>query len=316
MVRKLVVLLLSLCFLLAPSLGFAQDEPLPDNVLEARDRYKRGTEFYKAGDFKLALIEFNKAYAVAPHFKILYNIGQVNMQLNNYAAALTAFRRYLSDGGDEIEAGRRAAIQAELPMLIARTAEISVSSNVEGAEVQVDNAPVGTTPMAPVLVDAGERVVSIHKDGRTARKRITVAGNEELVVTLDLAPAVLPIAPLIQPTSGAPTAPGPDSAEEPSYVWVGWVVSGVLGAAAIGTGIAALGAQGDLEELKGQVTTQAALDDASSKATSLSIAADVLIGAAVVSGAVTLIFTISEATSGDELAMQVGPGALGLRGTF
>jgi hypothetical protein len=68
--------------------------PTKQQLQEARAHYMRGVQLYNDGDFKLALIEFTRSYDLAPTYKILYNIGEVNLQLNNYASSLDALERY------------------------------------------------------------------------------------------------------------------------------------------------------------------------------------------------------------------------------
>jgi hypothetical protein len=294
-------------------------------VAEARVAYTHGTELYRAGEFKKALVEFKRAYDLAPHFAILYNIGQVNMQLNNYAAALTAFEQYLRDGGSEVPADRRPSVEADIVTLRGRTAKLIIDSNVAGAEVRVDGKLLGVTPLAPVVVDAGQHDVTVTKDGRTSTKPVMLSGAEEVRLDVPLSIA-LPVTP--QPADET-TVPVPEperdkkEADEPGMAWVaGWVVTGAFAAGAIGVGVAALSAQSDLEDERSGATTPDDLDAAQSKALALSVTADVLAGAAVIAGAVTLYFTIAAMSSGDDEGdeaswrLRVGPGAVGIDGSF
>ena len=95
----------------------------PAQKTEVDERFRRGVEFYQAGDYKLALIEFERVYQIAPSYKYLYNIGQVNLQLNNYARAQIALRDYLCGGGSEIAEARRAEVLGDLEGLRKRTAQ-------------------------------------------------------------------------------------------------------------------------------------------------------------------------------------------------
>jgi PEGA domain len=289
-------------------------------IAEARVRYQRGTELYKAGDFKLALIEFQRSYETAPTFRILYNIGQVNMQLNNYARALTAFERYLAEGGDAVSAERRESIEMELGLLRGRTAHVSVTSNEPGAEVRIDGVPVGHTPLASLLVDAGEHNITVSKNGRTESAYAVIAGKENKSLTIDF--------PVEKPAPVAPVA-GPVVIHEGDETYtlstapiVGWVVTGVVTAAAVGTGVAALAAQSDLEDLKSGPTTASRLDSASKKATALSVTTDVLAVSAVVMGGISLYLTLSDegvrVERDDDAGAQLrlGVGQLSLSGAF
>src|SRR5688572_17796979 len=113
--------------------------PAPDPVAdEARARYRRGIELFDDGDYRLALVELERAYAILPNYKVLYNIAQVHFQLNEYAKARAAFERYLKEGGMEIPASRRAEVEKELETLRTRVATISVQVNVSNAEVSVN----------------------------------------------------------------------------------------------------------------------------------------------------------------------------------
>src|SRR5438132_509301 len=44
--------------------------PKPDAMEEARARYRRGVELFNEGDYKLALIEFQRSFALSPNWRI------------------------------------------------------------------------------------------------------------------------------------------------------------------------------------------------------------------------------------------------------
>jgi hypothetical protein len=301
----------------------AQPSPAPADVAveQARVHLKRATELYEAGEFKLALTEFERAYFAAPNYRILYNIGQMNLQLNNYAAALAAFEKYLTDGGEDIESDRRTSVLASLPTLRARTGTLSVTSNVTGAVVRIDGVVVGVTPLAGVRLDAGVHNVILTKDGRSTSEIVTVGGDDshvalEVEMKLPEPPAPQPVpAPIVRPD------PKPDGEPQDqgvgAGVWVSWTITGALTVAAIGTGIAALTAQNEHEETLARLTSAAELEASHDKAMSLSIATDVLIGAAAVSGAVSLILTLTDVTSDKtKVDARLGPNGGTLRVSF
>src|SRR6266478_2010920 len=69
---------------------------------EAKTHFKNGADLYDENNFRGALVEFQRAYELAPSYRILFNIGQVEMELQDYAGALTAYARYLREGGPDI----------------------------------------------------------------------------------------------------------------------------------------------------------------------------------------------------------------------
>jgi hypothetical protein len=334
MSRKLL-LFASFCaaLWLAPSAAFA--EPTKEQIAEARAHYSKGLELYRESDFDAALIEFQRAYDTAPAYKILYNIALVQRQLKDYAGAVRSFKRYLDDGGNRIDAKRITEVEREIDKLQGRVAELKLTTNVEGAEVSVDDLEVGTTPLSdPLLVNAGKRKISVSKSGyNTATRVIKVAGGDSKELELELkkssggaaAPPTTSGQP--PPTDKPPPKDEPEpepEAEGSSFPWVPWAITGVLAA---GTGVMAvltLSAQSDLESERESVTTREKLDDAESKTKTFALVTDVLLAATVVSAGVALYITLD---SGDDepaekekasrrLELGVGPGSVNLRGTF
>ena len=131
---------------------------------EARSRFGRGVELFKENDYRAALIEFKRAYELAPNYKVLYNLGQTSLELQDYASALKTFEQYLREGGKDVPSKRKAEVEAELGKLRTRVAKITVEVNVEGAEVSIDDIVVGRTPLTePLTVSAGRRKISVSK---------------------------------------------------------------------------------------------------------------------------------------------------------
>src|SRR6185369_3894831 len=117
--------------------------------------------FYKDHDFVAAMVEFKRAYELVPNYVVLYNIGQTARELKDYAAALTAYERYLRDGGAKVLAPRKKEVQGAIDELKKKVGAIKITTNVDGAEVLVDDVSVGKTPLAdPVVVNVGRRKLS------------------------------------------------------------------------------------------------------------------------------------------------------------
>lgn len=296
---------------------------------EARTRYQRGTQLYSDGAYELALIEFQRAYELAPSYKILYNVAQVNAQLGNYAGALKAFQRFLAEGGNDDK--RKSEVEHEIQNLQARTATIDVKVNVDGAEILIDGVPVGTTPFKePLLVNAGQRKLTARKAGmQQVDKMLPLAGGDSVTLDFSLAP-IAPIAPVAQtPIHERETIIERQVVEPTSYVWIGWAATGLLAAGAIGTGIGALVSAGDLKTARTTPLTstqtpddkRSELDSIQSRARVLSIATDALGGAAIITGALSLYFTMrkpsqkAQPTTGS-VGLSIAPNGASLAGSF
>ena len=108
----LPVLLCSLVSLSVP-VGMARAEE-QNAQAEGRSHFRRGVDFFKEGDFRAALIEFKRAYELAPNYKVLYNIAHCRRQTNDYVAAWKALERYLQEGAGQVSDDRRQAVSAEI----------------------------------------------------------------------------------------------------------------------------------------------------------------------------------------------------------
>ncbi|HMA92976.1 MAG TPA: PEGA domain-containing protein [Polyangiaceae bacterium] len=154
---------------------------------QASQRFQRGVSLYRERSFDAALAEFNRAYELAPNYRVLFNIGQVHVERGDFVAGIKAFRQYLNEGGTAIEPARVTEVQTEITRLEGRLATITVTSNVAGAELFVDGEFVGSLPRAHVPVNAGMRRISLRKEGYEADEmRVMLATGEEKVLDIKL----------------------------------------------------------------------------------------------------------------------------------
>lgn len=325
---RLLGLLLGVLLLVSAPVTAAQPKGKSD-VAAARAHYTKGLELYDEQAYDAALIEFQRAYDIAPAFKILYNLGLVHRQLNDYAGALRSFRQYLEEGGTKVEPKRRDAVEAEIKKLEGRVAQLEIVANVEDAEVLIDDLEVGETPLErPVLVNAGKRKVTIAKSGYVPVTRVVVvAGGDTKKLELELRSGTAP--PPAQSGSSAGGTSKPEKATKPAPAdqepkrkipWVWWGVTGGLAAGTAVAGVLALGAQRDLDDKKAAPAKKQELDDAASKTRTLAIVTDVLLGCTVVAGAYSAYLTFGpqkeQPPTQARLRVGVGPGQLSLGGDF
>jgi tetratricopeptide (TPR) repeat protein len=159
-------------------------------VKDAEKHFENGVTLYGEHDFKAALVEFEKAYQIAPNPAVLYNIGQADYELQNYAGALDSFNRYLAEGHPN--KSRRAEVQTTLDALKARVASLDIGSNLDGSDVLIDDAEVGKTPLPKlVTVSIGSRKITVMHDGYTPLNRVVdVASGDSLKIEMDFAKPV------------------------------------------------------------------------------------------------------------------------------
>ena len=306
-----VAALLSLALVALPALRQARaDEPAAAKSDDARQRFKTGVAFYKDKDFTAALVQFKRAYELLPNYVVLYNLGQTARELKDYAAALTAFERYLRDGGSKITAARHKEVSAAVDELRRKVGTLKVTTSVPGAEITVDDVVVGVSPLAdPVVVNAGRRKLGAQVSGYTPAQRVVdVAATEETAVSLDL-PKIDAGGPRVEPP---PPKRGP-----PLAAWVTLSVTGAGVVAAVVTGAIAVSAHGTLEHDLGTFPGNAqSIADAQSRTRTLAVTTDVLIGITAAAAVTTaaLFFVVPRLT--EKAAVGVSPGGVVVRGAF
>jgi hypothetical protein len=272
---------------------------------EAATRFKRGLQLFDEGDYTLALVEFERAYQLAPNYRALYNIALVNMQLGRYADATRTFEQYLHDGGDAISPERRTQVANTLNELKVRTATVDISINVPNAEVALDGKPMEAGRLhGPTLIDAGEHTLRATAPGYQASfKTVTLAGADKVAVKLQLVP--------VPPTREAPQEKGR------TLFWPGFVATGALAAGAIVSGAIMLDARSRLSTLQNTAGSSAsARSNDAKQVNNAALAADILTGLAVVTGGVSLYLSLRVDHSPKSPTLAISPTSISLSGNF
>src|SRR5579859_5052668 len=285
----------------------AQAAPPP----EAQQRFQRALDLYEEGNLDAARTELQRAYEIAPNWRLLFNLGQVTYELHDYPAALAAFEKYLSEGGAKVPDARRTQVESDIQKLKARVARLDVASDVAKADVFVDDVAVGTTPFAsPLVVSAGRRKITVAKNGyATVTRYVDLAGGDSSQVNVEMndarpsqpAPPAAPPAPdssrasIATPAADTHVAPPPphEGSRMPGVLWGGWALTGSLAIAAGVTGTLAYNSSRELADLRDQRgASRADLDRKAGEVRDLALVTDLVGGAAVLAGGITLDATL------------------------
>jgi hypothetical protein len=279
-------LLTAMAFLAAAAT--AEPRALADDAEqpEAAQHFQRGLKLFDDGDFKLALVEFERSYELVPNFRVLYNVGEVEFQLNSYARAMKTLTRYLEEGGEKIPPTRRAEVEKDLENLKIRIGYLRVNVDIDGAEILVDGERIGRSPMmSRELVDAGAHRITVQKSGfTTASDAVTLVGGDDKNVSVHLAPI-----PQIE------AQPRIIEVHEPSGlgpVWVGWGLTVALGIGTVGTAVAWQSADSKLTDLKASPSSANQREDQAHTVDTLRTLTFVLGGATLAAAGVSLFFTV------------------------
>src|SRR5215470_17590041 len=190
----------------APRKAEPKAKPKTPKQKEADQRFKRGVALFNEAKYAEALAEFQRAYEIAPHPLVLYNIAGCHRQMSHYAEAVNYYRQFLNEGKGVVPAARLTAAQSELDatlLLIARVT-VTVSPALDGTTLLLDGAPLDTTTM-PLILPPGEHRLTARTPGRPdAERTVRVASGDEVGVEL-----VLSQPPLAREPPGETPAPTP-----------------------------------------------------------------------------------------------------------
>ncbi|HEY0476560.1 MAG TPA: tetratricopeptide repeat protein [Kofleriaceae bacterium] len=194
---RIALIALGLILVASPGLGAAPDarpraprKPAAPTS-EQRDadhHFKSGVALFKDGKYSEALAEFERAYEIAPHPLVLYNIAGCHRQLSHYAEAVGYYRRFLADGKGVVAAARLATARTELDSILALVARVTVTIAPpgDGAILVLDGVPLDH-PAMPLMVSPGEHQLVARAAGRRdAEQTVHVASGDELAVDLAL----------------------------------------------------------------------------------------------------------------------------------
>jgi tetratricopeptide (TPR) repeat protein len=107
----------------------------------ARIHFKLGMDLTAQGEHEKAAIEYNKAYELDPAYQILPHIAETEIELGNISLAIDTYRKYLSEGGDEIPEDKREQAEERIDKLIAVDRGDLEPSALEGGALTEDYKP-------------------------------------------------------------------------------------------------------------------------------------------------------------------------------
>ncbi len=181
------------------------------DVAEAKIHFEKGVALFNEADYEGALVEFKAAYKAQPHYKVEYNIGTSLFKLHRYVEAKKELEAYLSEGGEDVSEKDKFAVQGILYEMQSLIGSITVTCNVQGAMVFVNESEVGPCPFTqPLEVNLGEHDIEVMAEGyKPYKKTVTVTGGEAVSVDAILDVVVPPASPVVPQATEPPTIAAP-----------------------------------------------------------------------------------------------------------
>ena len=192
--RTILVALLAVSSALVSVPAYAKEPPKKASAeqKDADRHFKSGVALFKEGKFKEALAEFERAYEIAPHPLVLYNIAGCHRELSNYGDAIRFYERFIKEGKGQVPTTRLTTAQTELDAILARIARVTVV--IQGppyATLYLDGAQLGTMPIPmPLVLPPGEhKLVAKADEFKDAERTLRVASGDEAEISLTLSEA-------------------------------------------------------------------------------------------------------------------------------
>jgi hypothetical protein len=294
--------------------AFAADaapKPSSEATTEAaRASFQRGVELFHEGNFEAALAEFRKANELSPSYRILYNIAQTYVEVHDYVNALKYYKQYLADGDAEVSGPRRTSVEELIQKLNARIAFVEVSVNVDGAQVSVDDVPVGISPLdGPIPLNPGSRRVSASKTGLPAVTRtIAVAGSDKQSLALTLRdPTTAGQGSSAEPIPGLASQARAQSESNAALV-TALTATGVCAVTAGVFGWLTARAKNDFDrDLDTVNVSPSQMDNHRSRLRTFALITDIAAAATVVSGGVSLYLVLARPSRGKAQLSKPSP---------
>jgi len=202
LVRRLVPLSRAMTLAAAAVLAAAAAHAAPTRTTSARDQaavhFSEGNEAFTRGDTHEAYRQYLTAWELHRTFDIACNLGRAEAELGKLpqAAGHLAYclDHFSSSPQQELQDARH-RYSALFDTVRAQVSSLRFDVEPQGAEVFVNGANVGTTPLDhDIFVMPGTQVVELKRSGyRELRREIPAFAGESRSLTLELEP--LEVAP-------------------------------------------------------------------------------------------------------------------------
>lgn len=183
---RLCYITVATVFLIAqiPTIASAESS---DQAL-AQELYEAAALLFEAENYTVALERLERSYQLFESLRTLFSIGMCHHALGRYPQAFEALERYLDEGGARVPPALRRQATEAIEQMRRDMADLTIEVNEEGAEITIDGAPVGTSPLdGPVSVGPGAHVVEATLEGFVqGRQVVTVTARVSARVRFEL----------------------------------------------------------------------------------------------------------------------------------
>jgi len=325
--RRLVVAVgVAVCVISSTAANAAAQDNTVDSAAEARQQYQDGTKAFAAKRYSEAALHFEAAASFKANAVALYTAALAWDLASRPERAADAYTRALEVSG--LDAKQTTVAKDRVAALEKSLGTVVVTAPEPTWKVQLDTLTEVGTP-ARLHASPGVHTLSVRMPNKPIERR-DVSLEAGRVTTLELkeevkAPVKVDVEPPTkkEPPPPPPSDPVPARLREPFWTNIKVVGVGVAGlgvATLVGTVLLGTSAN-DAKDAYDAAPSRAGFDHASSLETWTNVT--LIAGAVLVAGGIALVVapiggseSSSRGGSSVKVHGSIGPGGMGLRGTF
>ncbi len=155
---------------------------------KAKALFLRGVDAFRAQNYAVALVLFQKSYRLHEASVVLYNMAMCHRALFQYTQSIDVFKKYIAKKGAKLRSSEKRKIEKFIREMEAKLARIVLAVEPAGARILLDGRFVGTSPLKnPINADPGAHVLEVTKDGyRSERRQLQLLDGQQTSVALIL----------------------------------------------------------------------------------------------------------------------------------
>lgn len=171
-----------------PAPAAAKSKPLGATLTgQPKADYEAGRALFNDGDHSGALIKFQAAFDASKDPRLLYNLAACEKSMRHYARAIELLKQYSAAGPTFVSDKEKKEADELVKALEPFTIVLTIEVNEPEVEISIDDKVVGKSPLAPIVVDIGQRRIRARKEGfREVTTTTSVGGAAKQTVPLTL----------------------------------------------------------------------------------------------------------------------------------
>ncbi len=172
---------------------------------DAKADYEAGRLLFGEADYAGARVKFLRAHELSKDARLLWNVAACDKNLRRYARVEQFVERYVKESGELLTDAERAEANALLETVHAFISTVRLRGGEPGAQVLVDDEPMGELPLAtPLRVELGRRRIRVAKEGFKDFERVEVFdGRSDVAMDVTLTPVLHEAKLVIDAPAGA-----------------------------------------------------------------------------------------------------------------